>query len=138
MTDLVNWTLRVLRPNDGSRRKGVLVFTRFVRESAFLVDCLRKKGVTAVVVSGDTPKRERNQIVADFKAGRIQVLANANVFSMGFDYPALDTVIIAHPTRSLARWYQQIRSRRHSMLSRMLLRTVQLSSSAARYLSMPI
>ena len=108
MTDLVNWTLRVLRPNDGSRRKGVLVFTRFVRESEFLVDCLRKKGVTAVVVSGDTPKRERDQIVADFKAGCIQVLANANVFSMGFDYPALDTVIIAHPTRSLARWYQQI------------------------------
>ncbi len=78
MYDLENWTLRVLHPNDGSQRNGVLVFTRFVRESKFLVDRLREKGVPAEIVSGDTPTKERARIVEDFKNRKIQVLANAN------------------------------------------------------------
>lgn len=106
--DLENWTLRSLRPKDGSRRNGVLVFTRFIRESQFLIDRLKAKGVSAEIVTGKTPKKERERVVAAFKAGQIRVICNSCVFVMGFDYPALDTVIIAHPTRSLARYYQEV------------------------------
>ena len=106
--DLLNWTVRVLNPKDGSRRNGVLVFTRFVRESEQLVRMLAEKGITAAVVTGETPKKERSRIVEDFKAGKIQVVANSCVYITGFDYPALDTVILASPTKSLARYYQEI------------------------------
>ena len=58
------------------------------------------------VVSADTPKSERERIIADFKAGRIKVVANAATLTTGFDYPELDTVVMARATMSLSLWYQ--------------------------------
>ena len=106
--DLENWTLRALHPKDGTKRNGVLVFTKFVRESQYLVERLRSKGIVASIVSGETPKSERNAIISGFKEGKIQVVSNVGVLTIGFDFPALDTIIIARPTRSLALYYQMI------------------------------
>ena len=104
--ELVGWTQRVLTPKKGAPRKGVLVFTQFVKESDYLVGQLKKKGIPAAVVSADTPKAERERILEDFKAGRIRVVANAATLTTGFDYPELDTVIMARATMSLSLWYQ--------------------------------
>jgi len=59
-----------------------------------------------VIVSGDTSKKEREQILSDFKAGLIPVVANVGVLTTGFDYPELDTIVMARPTMSLALYYQ--------------------------------
>lgn len=83
-------------------RKGILVFTRFVEESQQLVD--RIPG--AAVVSAETPAAQRDFLLKEFKAGRIRVIANSGVLTVGFDYPELDTVVMARPTLSLALWYQ--------------------------------
>lgn len=99
-------TLRVLHPKDGSKRNGVLVFTRFTKEANALVAKLADAGIKAAIVTGDTPKQERERILEDFKAGKIQVCSNVNCLSTGFDYPELDTVIMARPTKSLALYYQ--------------------------------
>ena len=58
------------------------------------------------MISGDTPAKERSRIIEDFKSGRIKVLTNVGVLTTGFDYPELDTVVMARPTMSLAMWYQ--------------------------------
>ena len=79
--DLFNWVMRVLSPKDGSRRNGILVFTRFVKESEQLVAKLSEKGVKAAIVTGETPKKERERIVNDFKKGEIQVVSNAACLS---------------------------------------------------------
>ena len=69
---------------------------------------MQNKGINAAIVSGDIPKKERERVLADFKAGKIQVVSNVGVLTIGFDFPALDTVIIARPTRSLALYYQML------------------------------
>lgn len=99
-------TLRVLKPKNGIPRKGVLVFTRFVEEAESLVEKLKIKGVPAAIVTGDTPKSEREWIIEKFKSGELKVIANAQVLTTGFDYPELDTIIMARPTKSLALYYQ--------------------------------
>lgn len=86
----------------GIRRKGILVFTRFVEEAMELA--LSVDG--CAVVSGDTSKNEREEIIRRFKNGEIKVLANAGVLTTGFDYQELDTVVMARPTMSLALYYQ--------------------------------
>lgn len=93
---------RLLHPKDGVPRRGILVFTRFIEESEAL--CYSVPGCS--MVTGDTPDDERARIITDFKAGRIKVLANVGVLTTGFDYPELDTVVMACPTMSLAKWYQ--------------------------------
>ena len=104
--ELVGWVTRILNPKKGEPRNGVLVFTQFVKESEYLRDQLKKKGIMSEVVSADTPKSERERIIADFKAGRIKVVANAATLTTGFDYPELDTVVMARATMSLSLWYQ--------------------------------
>jgi len=105
-TKLTNATLRVLKPKSGIPRKGVLVFTRFVEEAENLVRELRSRNVPADIVTGETPKKEREWMLERFKSGEIKVIANAQVLTTGFDYPELDTVIMARPTKSLALYYQ--------------------------------
>lgn len=99
-------TLRVLKPKNGIPRKGVLVFTRFVDEAEDLVRKLRLKNIPADIVTGNTPKTEREWILEKFKSGELKVIANAQVLTTGFDYPELDTIIMARPTKSLALYYQ--------------------------------
>lgn len=104
--ELAQWVQRILNPKKGAPRNGVLVFTQFVKESEHLKEQLRKVGISAEVVSADTPKAERERVLADFKAGRVKVVANAATLTTGFDYPELDTVVMARATMSLALWYQ--------------------------------
>lgn len=105
---LTTTTLRVLRPKSGVPRKGVLVFTRFIEEAGELVEKLGMKGIRAAIVTGETPKKEREDILEGFKTGKIKVVANVGVLTTGFDYPALDTVIMARPTKSLSLYYQMV------------------------------
>lgn len=58
------------------------------------------------LITGKTPKKERERILNEFKAGNIKVVTNVGVLTTGFDYPELDTVVIARPTMSLALYYQ--------------------------------
>ena len=99
---LVHIVQRLMNPKAGGKRKGILVFTRFLKEAERLTWSIPG----AAIVSGDTPKGERERILEAFKAGEIPVVANVGVLTTGFDYPELDTVVMARPTMSLAMWYQ--------------------------------
>lgn len=101
LTDIVR---RLLNPKSGIKRNGILVFTRFVKEAQMLannVEC-------CAFISGDMTKANRERILKEFEEGKIKVLANANVLVVGYDRPDLDTVVLATPTLSLARYYQEI------------------------------
>ena len=107
--DLYEYTLqivnRVLHPKDGKPRNGILVFTKFVADAERLTWDL--DGICEMV-SGDTPMKERTAILERFKSGETKVVANVGVLTTGFDYPALDTIILARPTMSLALYYQMV------------------------------
>ena len=93
---------RLMNPKSGVKRKGILVFTRFLKEAERLTWSIPG----TAIVSGETPKKEREHILEAFKAGEIPVVANVGVLTTGFDYPELDTIVMARPTMSLALWYQ--------------------------------
>ena len=88
-----------------SGRQSVVVFTRFTAEAEEVASGL---GSRAAVVTAKTPPVERRRILEDFKAGRYQVVCNVGIIALGFDFPSLDTVVLARPTRSLALYYQQV------------------------------
>lgn len=99
---LVSIVQRLMNPKSGIKRKGILVFTRFLKEAERLTWSIPG----TAIVSGETPKKERERILEAFKAGEIPVVANVGVLTTGFDYPELDTIVMARPTMSLALWYQ--------------------------------
>lgn len=98
---VLNVVQRLMRVN----RRGILLFSRFKDEAQYVSDRLPGQ---AAIVSQDTPKKERERILADFKAGRVKVVTNVGVLTTGFDYPELDTVVLARPTLSLSLYYQMV------------------------------
>lgn len=105
--DLYGWLVSIINRllhnrKTGIKRKGILVFTRFLKEAEQLTWSVPG----TAVVSGNTPKKEREEILEAFKSGKIPVVVNVGVLVCGFDYPELDTVVIARPTMSLALYYQ--------------------------------
>jgi DNA repair protein RadD len=83
----------------------ILVFTKFVEESQTLANEL---GDCASMVSGEMNPKDRDRIIRDFRSGKIKVVANVGVLTLGFDYPELEVVVIARPTRSLTLDYQMM------------------------------
>lgn len=101
---LVSIVRRLLNPKSGVPRKGILVFTRFIEEA----ERLTHEIPGCAIVTGETPKADRDELLRRFKEGDIKVIANVGVLTTGFDYSELDTVVMARPTRSLAQYYQII------------------------------
>jgi len=63
--------------------------------------------IGATHFDGNTPKKERDKIVTDFKSGKIMILSNVDLISFGFDVPDCDCVILLRPTMSLSLYIQQ-------------------------------
>lgn len=85
-------------------RRACLVFVRTVDEARHL------SSITPFsdYVHAETPPKERENIIEAFKGGGIKTLFNVSVLTTGFDYPELDTIIIARPTMSLALFVQMV------------------------------
>jgi len=54
----------------------------------------------SVVITGMTPKDERDDILARFKAGAIRYLINCQVLTTGFDAPGIDCIVMFRATQS--------------------------------------
>jgi len=92
-----------------------LVFTPTVAVAQQVADEFNAVGVAAGMVHGGTPADERRQLLQDYSAGRLQVLANCAVLTEGYDEPRTDCVVVARPTRSRALYTQMVGrgTRRH-------------------------
>lgn len=90
---------------DGKR---ALIFAASVDASKALVERFNAEGIPAVHVDGKTASDDRDAAVAALASGEINVLSNVEVFTEGFDLPAIDGVILMRPTKSLALYLQMI------------------------------
>ena len=84
----------------GADRKSWLIFCSGVDHAHHIKDVLVSLGITAECVTGDTPAKERDRMLVEFKAGRIRAMTNANVLTTGFDAPGIDLIAMLRPTMS--------------------------------------
>ncbi len=59
-------------------------------------------------VSGKTDKLERREILADYAAGKFQILVNVDVLIEGYDHAGIQVVAIPRLTKSEARYIQML------------------------------
>jgi DNA repair protein RadD len=81
-------------------RKSWLFFCAGVKHAENVAAVLRDRGIAAQCVTGKTPKKEREAILKDFKAGRLRAVTNANVLTTGFDHPDIDLIAMLRATAS--------------------------------------
>jgi DNA repair protein RadD len=83
-----------------SDRKRWLVFAVTVEHATHMRDALRDRGVSVDIVSAETPKAEREEMIARFRDGRLRCLVNVAVLTTGFDVPELDAIALLRATKS--------------------------------------
>lgn len=88
-------------------RPGV-VFTPTVATAQGVSDAFNASGIKTAVISGETPREERQRIYEDYRLGRIQVLSNCMVLTEGFDAPWASCAVIARPTQSRPLYIQMV------------------------------
>ncbi len=85
-----------------------IAFCVAVQHSHDLADAFMEQGITAKALSGATPPDEREEALAAFSRGEIQVLTNCNLLTEGFDEPTVGCVLMTRPTKSQALYIQCI------------------------------
>ncbi|MHC5055569.1 MAG: DEAD/DEAH box helicase [Planctomycetota bacterium] len=98
--------VRVFRERLEGRR--TLVFCVDVAHAKSLAKTFRKAGIPSASVTGETPHDERKKTLADFAAGRTQVVTNCMVLTEGYDEPSVAGIILARPTKSSLLYTQMI------------------------------
>lgn len=83
-----------------------IAYCHSVDSAKKLADEFNQSGIKAVEVDGSTDANDREQIITDFKNGKIKVLTNVELFTEGLDLPGVDTVIQLRPTQSLSLYLQ--------------------------------
>jgi DNA repair protein RadD len=84
-----------------------IVFDVGVEAARARADAFRAAGFNAQCIDGQTERSVRALAIADFRAGRLQVLTSCELVSEGFDLPAIEVGICLRPTQSLSLWLQQ-------------------------------
>ena len=87
--------------------KQAIVFATDVETSNKMAAQFNAVGIPAASVSAKTDDAMRQEYIRRFRAGIIRVLVNVDLFGEGFDLPAIEVVIMARPTASLAVYLQQ-------------------------------
>jgi DNA repair protein RadD len=90
----------------GKDRKSWLAFCSGVSHATHVAEEFRRRGISCATIFGDTPKDERDRIIADFKAGKIRALASMGVLTTGFNAPAVDLIAMLRPTKSAGLYVQ--------------------------------
>jgi ribonuclease E len=83
-----------------------VVYTAGVKHANNVAAAFREAGINAQAVSGETPKRELNEILAAFERGEVDVLCNAMLLAEGWNSPRATICMHLAPTAS-RRIYQQ-------------------------------
>lgn len=90
---------------ESKARAGVMIFASTVRHAKEILEILPHD--SSVLVTGETPQSERDEIILRFKAREFKYLVNVSVLTTGFDAPHVDLIAVLRPTESVS-LYQQI------------------------------
>lgn len=92
----------------GKDRGSWLCFCSGVKHALAVAEAIRGHGIDCETVTGETPTKERDRILDDFKTGKLRAITNANVLTTGFDAPGVDLIAMLRPTASTGLHVQMI------------------------------
>ncbi|GAA5862480.1 hypothetical protein JCM1840_004196 [Sporobolomyces johnsonii] len=91
-----------------SDRRSTLVFAVDIDHIYSLANAFREVGIDARCVSHETKPKDRDELYAAFRAGEFPALVTCGTLTEGIDFPEIDCVLLARPTRSRNLFLQMI------------------------------
>ena len=96
-------------PAEMARRcksRKTVVFLPLIKTSQKFRDLLNTYGFRAAEVNGQSD--DRRQVLADFDAGKYNVLCNSMLLTEGWDCPSVDCVVVLRPTKVRSLYSQMV------------------------------
>ena len=83
-----------------------VVFLPLIKTSEKMRDILLRKGLRAAEVNGESDDRQEK--LADFEAGKYDVLCNSMLLTEGWDCPSVDCIVVLRPTKIRSLYCQMV------------------------------
>lgn len=88
------------------KSRKTVVFLPLIKTSQKFRDLLNAKGFRAAEVNGQSA--DRKAVLADFDAGKYNVLCNSMLLTEGWDCPSVDCVVVLRPTKVRSLYSQMV------------------------------
>lgn len=88
------------------KSRKTVVFLPLIKTSQKFRDLLNAKGFRAAEVNGQS--EDRREVLADFDAGKYNVLCNSMLLTEGWDCPSVDCVVVLRPTKVRSLYSQMV------------------------------
>lgn len=88
------------------KSRKTVVFLPLIKTSQKFRDLLNTYGFRAAEVNGQSD--DRRQVLADFDAGKYNVLCNSMLLTEGWDCPSVDCVVVLRPTKVRSLYSQMV------------------------------
>lgn len=98
----------LVRIIQAEKRRSVILFCVDIKHCLCVSKELRKHGIFAPVITSKTGQVERDQVVTDFKVGRLRAVCNVNVYTEGFNAQCIDCIVLLRPTLSPGLFSQMV------------------------------
>jgi len=86
----------------------IILFACSVQNAEGIYALLAYKGLKVGIVTSDTPKDLRRQVIDQYRSGELSIIVNYGVLTTGFDAPITNVAIIGRPTTSLTLYSQMV------------------------------
>ncbi len=83
-----------------------VVFLPLIATSQKFTQILKDKGFSAAEVNGES--KDRAEVLADFDAGKYNVLCNSMLLTEGWDCPSVDCIVVLRPTKIRSLYSQMV------------------------------
>lgn len=88
------------------KSRKTVVFLPLIKTSQKFRDLLNANGFRAAEVNGQSA--DRKEVLADFDAGKYNVLCNSMLLTEGWDCPSVDCVVVLRPTKVRSLYSQMV------------------------------
>jgi DNA repair protein RadD len=88
--------------------KRAIVYSVDRHHSRMLAQRFIDRGHKAAHLDSEAPREDRRAMIQALGTGELEIVTNCGIISEGLDVPAVEAVLLARPTQSLALYLQQV------------------------------
>jgi len=83
-----------------SDRKATIVFASGIAHARDICQKFKDNNIVCEYIDSTIEDKQRELVINNFKSGKLPVIVNVGILTLGFDYPPCDCILLCRPTKS--------------------------------------
>ena len=91
-----------------TQRNAALIFCINISHAKAVAEAFNEAGISTKAIHSQLSKKDQDEIMEEYRTGKIKMLANPMMLTTGFDNPATDCIVLARATKSQNLYRQMV------------------------------